>query len=182
MALLLAIDLPPKAKKHIDAAIEPLRRQYPNFDWTPSANYHITLFHFGQKSDEQASGLASIVEHEVFDVPPFHMLARSCDVFQREKLLMYVNFYASKPLGDAVKHLKARLHMHLGMDFAPHLTIARYRVPAKQQYILIRKKLQDMEIEVDFAVDRLVLLKQVMNGQEVTYEVAHEIPLAPQHK
>ncbi len=51
MRLFLAIELSDKIKKEIDNQLLEIKKAYPQFQWVPSDNYHITVYFFGEISD-----------------------------------------------------------------------------------------------------------------------------------
>lgn len=178
MKLFLAIEIPQSAKKKYARQLQQLHADYGNFHWIDPELYHVTLFFFGEQ--ENPDTLISQIDQLVFDLgaAPFHMYAFSADLFMRGKLLMYANFHKCKPLQDMVYAMKPALKLYEDMDvFMPHMTIAHYKIPSKQQYLLIRKKLQQMEFDVDFPVTELVLYSSTTEGKKLVYTPIHRFPL-----
>lgn len=170
MRLFLAIEVPEKAKKQYAKQLQQLHQQYPYFQWMDPARYHITLFFFGEHESSEA--IEAQVEQLVYEAncKSFHLYAFAADLFMRGKLLIYANFHTCKPLQDLVFFMKPQLKLYEEMDqFIPHMTIATYKIPSKQQYLLIRKKLQQMRFDVEFPVADLVLYEATVEGGKSVY-------------
>lgn len=50
--LFVAVEVPPRVRDAIDAAVEPLRREQPDARWVPPGNYHLTLEFIGWVDDD----------------------------------------------------------------------------------------------------------------------------------
>ncbi len=181
MRLFLAIELPEAAKKRYAKELQILHKDYPYFQWMDPARYHITLFFFGEL--ESSAELEKQIEQLVYeaDCKPFHLFGFAADLFMRGKLLIYANFHTCKPLQDLVFFMKPKLKLYEEMDqFIPHMTIATYKIPSKQQYLLIRKKLQQMRFDVEFPVADLVLYEAATEEGKSVYKEVRRFPLEPE--
>lgn len=54
--------------------------------------------------------------------------------------------------------------------YLPHLTLARCRIPSKQQYLLLKKRLKKINIKVDFPVKKITLFQSILSGKKPVYK------------
>ena len=174
MRLFLAVNPPDEIKKSIARQLEPLKKEYPNFKWVDEKNYHITLQFFGDKDPKR---LGEQISESVFDVDPFYLYASGADLFMRNTITMHLTFYRSKEMEGIVERVREKFQIHESLKYVPHLTFARYRVPAKQQYLLIKKKIGRLKIDLEFKVAQITLYNSVIESEKSFYETISEIPL-----
>jgi 2'-5' RNA ligase len=148
MRLFLAIDLPPEAKKSVARQLADLRREYPYFRWVDPENYHLTLHFFGDVKPEKINQWMSDL---VYDMPTFYLYSSELDLFIKDNLTLYIGFYRNKELEGLVKKIKEKSALGTSRRFVSHLTFGRYRIPSKQQYLLIKKKLKKSSLDVEFS-------------------------------
>ena len=174
MRLFLAINPPDEIKKSITLQIESLKKEYPSFKWIEEKNYHITLQFFGDKDPNK---LSTQIRESIFDVDPYYLYASGADLFVRNTITMHLSFYRSKEIEGLVERVKDKFQIQKNIKYIPHLTFARYRVPAKQQYLLIKKKLGKLKIDIEFNVTQITLYNSVIESEKSFYETISEIPL-----
>lgn len=175
MRLFLAIDLPAKAKHKLYNQLRSLREDYPDFRWVGEENYHITLHFFGEKSS--ADKIIGQINDSIYDTAPFHLYSFNTDLFIRGKIIIHLSFRRNKILERLVEELKNRLSLPSETRFVPHLTIGRYRIPSKQQYLHLKKKLKNLSIDISFEVTKLILFDSILESQKPAYKVVAEFPL-----
>lgn len=176
MRLFLAIDLPQEAKKNLFKQLTKVRQEYKDFRWVPENNYHLTLQFFGDEYKE--TEIIKHVEESVFDVPNQQLYATDVGVFIDSKITIYLNFRRNKELERLVEVIKDRLKIQSNKKFIPHLTLARYKIPSKQQYFALRKRLANLELDIDFPVTSICLFESIMTDGKPFYEKRAEFPLA----
>jgi 2'-5' RNA ligase len=169
MRTFLAIDIPNDVKEAIQEKIDPLMQEYRNINWTPPENYHITLHFFGIVPDEKIKPLGDRIEDCLFDAESFPIKLRSGGIFMRNSIVLHVNTYRSKKAEEVVK----KIHTDLGIDevrsFVPHISIARHKIPSKQQYLLLKKKLMALSFEEEFRVDEVHLYESILKRNHAVY-------------
>jgi 2'-5' RNA ligase len=171
MRLFLAIKLPERTVNTITKAIEPIRRDHADARWVPTQNYHITLAFLGESWEPEE--VIPRVERAVYDIPSFRMSTLTGGVFIDDKLTYYVDFYRAKPLETLVDALFRELAIEKKYKFIPHVTVAKAKVPSKQQYMHIKRKWEQTEIEHDFDVTQIGLYESILTNQAPVYrEVA----------
>lgn len=175
MRLFLAIDLPEETKKRVNAQLEPFYRQYPDFRWVDQANFHITLHFFGDVSNPDK--IIKFMNELVFDIPSFYLYVADLDLFIKDNITLYIRFHRNKILEELVKRIKERSALGTSRKFVSHLTFGRYRIPSKQQYLLIKKKLKNFKLDTEFKVDAITLFESIAGTQKPVYKKIAEFPL-----
>lgn len=171
MRLFLAIELPPKVRIELEKQIRDIKREYANYNWVPQENFHITLLFFGEiESKEEIEKLKKKIEAAIYDVNSFFMYSYGADVFINDKILLYVYFRREKIIEELVTKINNDLQIEDGKKYIPHLSIARTRVPSKQQYLHLNKKLQNLNIDIDFPVRKIHLFQSILEGQKPIYK------------
>lgn len=167
--LFLAVDLSDELKTEIEDKLLPLRQDYPDFRWIPKRNYHITLHFYGQ-----IKNIKRIIEEltkKTYDKKSFYLQGQTLNLFVSKKITLFLDFKKERRLLDIQKELDEK------KNFYPHLTIARYRLPSKQQYFVLKKRLLKTSIKIFFKVKELVLFESIANGQFPFYKPLAKFPL-----
>lgn len=175
MRLFLAIDLPNEAKKTVEQQLLPLQREYPYFKWVDSMNYHITLHFFGDVGSPDR--IIQSMNDLVYDMPSFYLYSSELGLFIKDKITLYVEFQRNKTLEKLVKRIKERSALGTSRKFVSHLTFSRYRIPSKQQYLLIKKKLKNFTPDIEFKVKTITLFESIPGIQKPVYKKIAEFPL-----
>lgn len=175
MRLFLAIDLPDEAKKAVEKQLLPLQREYPYFKWVDSLNYHITLHFFGDVA--KPDKIIRFMNELVYDIPQFYLYSSELGLFIKDKITLYVEFQRNKALEKMVKRIKERSALGTSRKFVSHLTFSRYRIPSKQQYLLIKKKLKNFDPDIEFKVETIILFESIPGIQKPVYKKIAEFPL-----
>lgn len=175
MRLFLAINLPSELQSSIGLQLETLKKLYPQFSWIPSKNYHITLHFFGEASDQKT--LVHRIEKITFDCPQFYLYAYEVDMFIHNRIIIHINFHREKKLDLLVSGIKNEFDSGNRLRYLPHLTVGRYKIPSKQQYLLLQKKLSQIPVEFEFKVEKIILFESIAGGTNPTYKSLHEFRL-----
>ncbi len=175
MRLFLAIDLPSNVKNKLHKQLKTLREDYPDYRWVTEENYHITIHFFGEK--KSADKITQQITDATYYASPFHLYSFKTDLFMRGKIIIYLSFKRNKILEKLVDELKVRLSLPNDSRFVPHLTIGRYRIPSKQQYLHLKKKLKNLSIDISFEVRKLLLFESILESKKPIYKVVAEFPL-----
>ncbi len=174
MRLFLAIELPQTIKRKLTKQLRPLQQEYPYIKWTSPENYHLTLHFFG---DEKPEFLKQILEEILYDAQEFYMYSSRADLFIKDNITIYIGFQRNKPLEKIAREIKERSAQGTSRKFIPHLTVGRYKIPSKQQYFLLKKKLQNLPVDIEFKVDKLILFDSILGKPKPTYKQITEFPL-----
>lgn len=171
MKLFLGIDLSDSLKEKLLNLILPLKKEYPQFDWVPTVNYHITIHFFGEVDSYEA--IVKRIEEVTFDKKSFQMFAYSVGMFINQKITIYLDFSRQKLLEIIAEQTKILFNNADKQKYIPHLTLAQYKKPSKQQYFVIKKRLTKEDIDFSFDVKKLTLFESINSS----YKVLKRIPL-----
>ena len=176
MRLFLAIELSDKIKKEIDDQLLEIKKAYPQFQWVPANNYHITVYFFGEISDHKK--IINQLEQVLYDKELFYFYSTSVDLFIHHKITIYLNFRREKKIEKINKNIKETFQIFENLvKFIPHLTLAHYKIPSKQQYFVLKKKLAKVIVDVSFKINKLVLFKSILGGSRSVYKKIHTFKL-----
>jgi len=162
MRLFLAIDLPNKTKKDLKNQLQEIQSEYPQFNWIPEENFHITIHFFGEVPRTQR--LIERLKEQLYDKESFYLYSTDSGLFINKKIIIYLNFRKEKKLLEIEKAIGDK------KDFIPHLTFARCRIPSKQQYFVLKKKVEKLAIDINFPVKALILFQSIPNGKYPVYK------------
>lgn len=170
MRLFLAIELPEKVKKELDVQLEDIKKEYPQFTWVSPENFHITIHFFGERN-----GLDKIkkkVKDLIWDQTAFYLYSFKLDVFANHKLTTYLTFIREKRIEELASRIKENFEENSVNEkkFIPHLTIARGPRSSKQQYFVLKKRLEKIDVDISFAVRKLVLFESILSGKRPIYK------------
>ncbi|MBI2051454.1 RNA 2',3'-cyclic phosphodiesterase [Candidatus Roizmanbacteria bacterium] len=175
MRLFLAIDLPSPVKSKLAGQLEGLKKEYPYFRWVREKLYHITVQFFG--TVENPKELTEKIKEASYDATPFHLYSQGAEIFLRRQIVLHLSFQRSKQLEVLVRKIRDKIGKGDGRRFVPHLTFARYKIPSKQQYLLIKKKARNLDIDIDFSVKELTLFDSVIEEKRPVYKVIKQFRL-----
>lgn len=177
MRLFLAIDLPPKIKQTLDSQLAEIKKEYADLSWVSPENYHITVYFFGYA--DNADKIKQKLTDALYDQSEFHLYSRDIDIFSKRKIIAYLNFRREKKLENLAEKVFSIFQIKSEEKFIPHLTLGRYRRPSKQQYLLLKKKLKRLPIDISFKVDKLILFESILEGPKPVYKKIAKINLLP---
>jgi len=176
MKLFLAISIPEKLHNEIESSIKIIKSDYPQFDWIPPKNYHISVFFIGERSESKLPDIIEGIERTIYDIPSTQFIALRMAMFvqkgiflhlelERNKLIEKIHNRLIKVIGEQVPQRNPR--------YTPHLSIAKYKIPAKQQYFLLRKKLKKIQMDLTFDVDSVDLYESIEAKPHNEYKKVH---------
>lgn len=175
MQLRLDIDIPQEIKNNLYQQLEALRKDYPVFQWVPKNEYRLELFRFGETYP--ADFLKRKIQEATFDSHSFTLFAHKLKISIQNTISLYVSFYENKELKQIVRNIKSQLSMNDTLTFYPDIIVARYKIPSKQQYLLIKKKCFDTDLDLEFHITQLTLYNSVNENNIITYQSESTYPL-----
>lgn len=168
MRLFIAIDLPRDIKKSLSVQLEDFKKKNQDFTWVDEINYHITLLFLGETVDVKR--VKEKIKMAIYDQFHFHLYSYKTDLFIKNKITIYLGFRREKKLENLVTELKKSLGLPDPLRYIPHLTLARYRIPSKQQYFVLKKWLSKQNIEIEFPVKKIYLFESIISGSHPIYK------------
>lgn len=178
--LFLAVVPPPEAQAAAARAAGALRSPGDGASWVKRENLHYTLRFLGELGADGARRASEAAREAASDHAPFEAAlgAFGCFPNERKARVLWIGLAEGEaPMRALASSLEAALQRR-GFDradkpFAPHLTVARVRVPGDWTAKLAGAR----AVEARFAVDRLVLVKSTLSPSGSIYEVAAEAKL-----
>lgn len=174
MRLFVAVEIPENIKQQLSDQIDFLITDYPEFQWVDPLSYHVTLRYFGNYPN--VISLKQKIKNALFEIDPFWMYGWYMNLFMKQHITIHVGFRRQKTLEKLVENM----HMVFGdntfehQTFVPHVTVARTKIPSKQQYFHLRKKLDRKEIDIEFEVNSVSLFDSRMEMGKPKYEKLEE--------
>lgn len=180
MRLFLGVEIPESAKKTIRDSMVQIRDDYPEFSWIPEANYHLTVFFFGERSEERLNDVIAGIEQTLFDVNTSVLNIFGIKIFVKKGITINVVFDRNKTL----ELIHNRIITEVGKQvpqkhdrYTPHTKIAEYKLPSKQQYFHLKKKLEKIKIDADFPLNTIHLYQSIEKKPSPEYRILHTFQL-----
>jgi len=177
MRLFLAVVLPDKVKKQLDLQLDKIKKEYPQFTWVAPENFHITVHFFGERNDPDK--IKKKVSDLLWDRFVFYLYSFGLDVFVNNKLVVYLTFNREKTIEKLAETIKSNFDGNSVniRKFIPHLTLARGPRSSKQQYFVLKKRLEKIDIDISFKVEKLILLESILINNKPIYKEVASFPL-----
>ncbi len=158
MKLLLIIELSEQTKKEITGQISGLKNIYPQFQWEPIEKYNILVYSFGEFLDKKST--INKLEIALFDKKLFYLYANRVNLTIQNKITLYLDFIREKEIERIDRSIKDEFQITQDLGkYVPRLTLANYKIPSKQQYFVIKKRLANLDIDLSFKVNKLSLFE-----------------------
>ena len=175
MRLFLAIDIPEKVKQQIDNRLKDLKLEYQDLKWVGSENFHITVHFFGE--EPSADKIIPKIDEALFESYSFYMYSLESRLSIKKKVFAYLAFSRNKELEQIVSRVNGVFNTINTLKYMPHITLARYRIPSKQQYLLLKKKFGKLDINISFKVSKLTLFDCINYSEKPEYKIVKEFNL-----
>ena len=158
MKLTLKIELSEEIKQQIVDQLSDFRKQYPQFQWEKIENYHILVHSFGEFLDKKSA--MSKLETALFDKNLFYLYSFEVALTIGNNIVLYLDFRREKEIeriSESIKGLTST--MESSEKYTPRLILAKYKIPSKQQYFVIKKRLSNINVDLSFKVSKLSLFE-----------------------
>lgn len=157
----LMIELSDETRKQIVEQLADFRKLYPQFQWEKIENYHILVHSFGEFSDKKSS--IKLLETALYDKNTFYLYSFEAALTIGNNIVLYIDFRREKELeriSERIRELSPS--MQSSEKYVPRLLLAKYKIPSKQQYFVIKKRLSNIDVDISFKVNRLSLFEGEM--------------------
>ncbi len=170
MRLFLAIEVPKSESAKITRDIQDIKSLYPQFSWGDEKNYHITLYFYGETN--KLDKIKEKLEEILYDQEAFYLYSTTADLFMNSKIVIYLNFRREKKIEKLAEKIRETFGEHFGnpKKFVPHLSLARYKIPSKQQYLVLKKRLHRLSIDISFQVKKVYIFQSILGGKKPVYK------------
>jgi RNA 2',3'-cyclic 3'-phosphodiesterase len=180
----VAIQIDPKTVENISAAVARLKTQMPGVRWVAQENIHLTLKFLGEVDEARVDPIARSLEDAIRPFPRFIINAKGLGVFPdlKRPRIVWVGLISRRlsALASAVE----RAFESLGFepekrDFAPHLTIGRWRDSkgSKRSLVEAIENWKDYEFGQS-VVEKAILFQSVLKPEGAVYQVLRAVALA----
>ena len=161
MSLIIGINIPNSAKQKIKTQLKCIREKYEGYKWVDEDLYHIKILTF-QESMQQEK-IKEKLNSLLYDQEQFYLYSQGVSLSIRHKIKIFIEFIKEKKLGKLAENIEKQFDdsFEKGRKYVPHLDIATYKIPSKQQYLLLKKKLKNTDISLSFLVSELVLFESL---------------------
>ena len=189
MRLFVAVELEPRARVAIAAALEKLRRHptlgATSVKWVETRNLHLTLQFLGEVEADAAAAVAGALA-PASPLPAFRVTLGSFGAFppRGAPRVIWVGVQAGAPALGALREEVARRLAPLGyrpdrQQYRPHLTVGRVRRAGGRLREALAGAPSGSEIEtVAWGVRRAALFESRLGPAGPSYRVLAELPLA----
>ena len=158
MKMQLMIELSDETRKQIVEQLADFRKLYPQFQWEKIENYHILVHSFGEFSDKKSS--IKLLETALYDKNTFYLYSFEVALTIGNNIVLYLDFRREKEIeriSESIRRFSSRLES--SEKFVPKLILAKYKIPSKQQYFVIKKRLSNIDVDISFKVNKLSLFE-----------------------
>lgn len=180
MRLFLGITIPSKIRTKFDLAYSNLKKDYPYFDWVPQENYHVAVAFFGEKDESKLEYISEAIKRSVFDISPFTIFSRETAILVEKNITIYQSYLKSREINKMRERLGDYFEdkeMQNKRRYTPHTTIAKSKLPSKQQYFLIKKKVSKIDLDTEFEVKEIHLFESISKTKQTTYKIIETFKL-----
>src|SRR3989338_561565 len=158
MKLTLKIELSEETRRQITDQLADFKKLYPQFQWEKIENYNILVHSFGDFLDKKSA--ISKLETALFDKNLFYLYSFEVALTIGNNIVLYLDFRREKEIeriSESIKGLTST--MESSEKYTPRLLLAKYKIPSKQQYFVIKKRLSNINVDLSFKVSKLSLFE-----------------------
>jgi len=180
MRLFLGVEIPEDAVRKIREAVQRLKQDYPEFLWVPEENYHITVFFFGERSENKLPDMIGGVEQVLYDIAPVELSTFGLGIFVRKDINIHIKLNRSRDLEIIHDRIISVIGSQIPQKhnkYIPHVTISKYKLPSKQQYFLLKKKIEKTSIDIEFRLEKLNIYQSIVQNSSHHYHILHTFHL-----
>ena len=128
MRLFLGVSIPNESTKQMRTSIEAIKNEYPEFDWIPEENYHLTIFFFGERSEDKIPDMIEGIEQTIFDLDQTQLSMSRLGLFVKKGITMHVAYERNKTIEiihDRIISILGSQTPQMHDIYIPHTTVAK---------------------------------------------------------
>lgn len=167
MEVCLAIELSSSTKSKVEDESLKIFNKHKEFLWFDPQEYRIPLFTWSAVEVDMIPKLTEKLEAILFETDRFTIFAHEYVVKISSRIDIFLQFQHEAKFTRLIRTLGDGLYgtgRILQEDF-PMLAIARYKIPAKQQYSHLKNDLAKLKTEVEIPVESLSLVHVTQFGK-----------------
>lgn len=154
----LKIELSDETRDQIITQLADFRKLYPQFQWEKTENYNIPVHSFGEFANKKST--IELFETALFDKNTFFLYSFEVALTIGNNIVLYLDFRREKEIeriSERIRELSPT--MQSSEKYTPRLLLAKYKIPSKQQYFVIKKRLSNLKVDINFKVNKLSLFE-----------------------
>lgn len=154
----LKIELTDETRNQVTAQMADFRKLYPQFQWEKIENYNILVHSFGEFSDKRST--IKMLETALYDKKTFYLYSFEVAMTIQNNITIFIDFRREKEIeiiSERIRELSPSLQN--SDRYVPVLYLAKSKIPSKQQYFVIKKRISNLEIDISFKVNKLSLFE-----------------------
>ncbi|MEI6532537.1 MAG: 2'-5' RNA ligase family protein [Candidatus Roizmanbacteria bacterium] len=177
MKVYLAIKIPEQAILALSKQLQEWKNEYRYFNWVKPERYQMILHTFGVIDTEDVEAIKKKIYDAIFEESEFELFTRSADMFIKSNISIYINFQRERKLTQLVRRIRLAFGINSAYDFVPHIEIAKYKIPSKQQYLAMKRVFENSSFEAQFPVNEIFLFERNTDGVSPGYTELTSFPL-----
>ncbi|MGQ9663588.1 MAG: RNA 2',3'-cyclic phosphodiesterase [Kiritimatiellia bacterium] len=158
-----------------------LKRVAGDAKWVDPESFHLTLVFYGEIPEETVTALSAVLDKVAAGFHPFECSVVGAGFFGSPKAprVLWVGIAEGGERLAALQTTLAQESRQIGLvietrPFAPHLTIARFRIPRAAACLASQLKRWEEHDFGRFRVDRIVLFRSDLTPKGAVYSRLHE--------
>ena len=179
--LFVAASIPDRVRDAVQEVADDLRKRWPGARWIPSANQHLTLKFLGWTPPDRVGAVREVTERVARSHAPSDLRLTGLGSFPSPKRVRVLWIGIDDP-AELLTHLAdeyGKSFEPLGYEveerpFHPHLTLARFKLPARVPEGLPEIDLSSVE---QFTIDAVDLFRSHLQRSGARYELLESFPL-----
>lgn len=180
LRLFVAVAVPRDQLQLVESRLRPVKRQLQGARWTPLDNQHVTLKFLGATARDRLDAVRAVCSSTALDLSVSMASLGRVGAFPSSRTVRVLWIGLADPAGLLVRAATALDEglSPLGWEpekrrFTPHLTLARFKVPAR----LGSLPELDLSDAAPFAVETLDLFLSRLHPTGARYELLEKFPL-----
>ena len=174
MRTFIAIGLPLSIRKKISQIQENLKKCNLTFKWVKPDNTHLTLKFLGSVDEEKLEQIKKIITKTSGGFKAFGVNLEGFGFFPNAKKprVFFINTSHQellKSIADKLEEELIILDFEKEGRFKSHITLAR--IKDKQNLECLKKELENIKLEEEFAVEEIMLYKSTLTPEGAIHEV-----------
>ena len=183
MILISSIITPISTGAKLQSQLGQLKGDYPYFNWVPVDAYYVPVVNFGHIDNLDLPDIYSKISENIYDIEPTILYSQSVEINIKDEITLFVKFQRNKPFEVIQKRILDTFDLHelnTKENFGTSITIAKYKIPSKQQYLHLKKKISKIDVDIQIPVTGLNILESQTENQVSSLSLLKTLKLGDQ--